>query len=93
MRLYGWTPEEAVGAYIHEFLSTTFPRPWKRLSGSFCVRGSGGENWCIKLVRDGSLRWQAGGRCCVIPRGLERKSRVNTDITEQKRTQGVADCA
>ncbi len=30
VRLYGWTSGEALGAYIHDFLRTRFPRPLER---------------------------------------------------------------
>lgn len=88
MRLYGWTPEEAVGAYIHEFLSTTFPRPLEEIKREFLREGF----WRGELVhktRAGRIitvasRWTLLRDSSGTPSGsLE----LNTDITEQKRTQ------
>ncbi|MBS0171254.1 MAG: PAS domain S-box protein [Nitrospira sp.] len=88
MRLYGWRPEEALGAYIHEFLSTIFPRPLEEIKREFLQEGF----WRGELVhttRAGrtitvSSRWTLLHDSSGTPSGsLE----LNTDITEQKRTQ------
>lgn len=88
VRLYGWRPEEAVGAYIHEFLSTVFPRPLEEIKREFLQEGFWrGE--LIHTTRAGrtitvSSRWTLLHDSSGTPSGsLE----LNTDITEQKRTQ------
>ncbi|CAE6691870.1 MAG: PAS domain S-box protein [Nitrospira sp.] len=88
VRLYGWTSGEALGAYIHEFLHTTFPCPLEEIKREFLQAGL----WRGELVhrtRAGrtitvSSRWTLLRDSSGVPSGsLE----LNTDITEQKRTQ------
>lgn len=88
VRLYGWSAEEALGAYIHDFLSTTFPLPLEEIKQKFLEQGL----WRGELVhktRAGreitvSSRWTLLRDAAGMPSGsLE----LNTDITEQKRAQ------
>ena len=88
VRLYGWSAEEALGAYIHDFLSTTFPLPLEEVKHKFLEQGL----WRGELVhktRAGreitvSSRWTLLRDAAGMPSGsLE----LNTDITEQKRAQ------
>lgn len=89
-RLYGWTSGEALGAYIHGFLHTTFPCPLEEIKREFLQAGF----WRGELVhrtRAGrtitvSSRWTLLRDSSGVPSGsLE----LNTDITEQKRTQAA----
>lgn len=88
MRLYGWTSREAHGAYIHDFLSTTFPQPLAEIKQVLLDKGY----WAGELVhttREGnritvSSRWTLLKSSDGQPNGsLE----LNTDITDQKRAQ------
>ncbi len=88
VRLYGWRAEEALGAYIHNFLSTTFPLPLEDIKREFLEKGF----WRGELVhktRAGraitvSSRWTLLRDSAGVPSGsLE----LNTDITEQKQAQ------
>ncbi len=88
VRLYGWRAEEALGAYIHNFLSTTFPFPLEDIKREFLEKGF----WRGELVhktRVGraitvSSRWTLLRDSAGEPSGsLE----LNTDITEQKQAQ------
>lgn len=90
VRLYGWGPEEALGAVIHEFLDTTFPCPLEEIKREFLQQGF----WRGELIhhtRAGrtitvSSRWTLLRDASGAPSGsLE----LNTDITEQKRTQAA----
>ncbi len=84
-RLYGWSSEEAVGAYIHDFLQTVFPKPLEEVRKEFLATGF----WTGELrhrTRKGhmiivSSRWTLLRDLTGIPTGsLE----LNTDITERK---------
>ena len=88
MRLYGWSSREAMGAYIHDFLRTRFPRPLEQVIQEFLSAGF----WSGELVhttRGGDVitvasRWTLLRDGRGVPSGsLE----LNTDITEQKRGQ------
>jgi two-component system sensor histidine kinase UhpB len=88
VRLYGWSSEEALGAYIHDFLKTIFPRPLAEIKHELLVKGF----WTGVLIhstRDGatitvSSRWTLLRDSSGVPHGsLE----LNTDITEQKRAE------
>ena len=88
VRLYGWSVNEALGTYIHDFLSTSFPLPLEDIKREFLQKGL----WRGELVhttRDGkaitvSSRWTLLRDSLGVPSGsLE----LNTDITEQKRAQ------
>lgn len=88
VRLYGWSPKEALGSYIHDFLNTRFPFPLEDIKREFLRKGF----WRGELVhttREGktiivSSRWTLLRDSGGVPSGsLE----MNTDITEQKRTQ------
>jgi two-component system sensor histidine kinase UhpB len=88
VRLYGWRGEEALGAYIHDFLSTSFPLPLEDIKREFLQNGF----WRGELVhktRAGkaitvSSRWTLLRDSSGMPSGsLE----LNTDITEQKQAQ------
>jgi two-component system sensor histidine kinase UhpB len=88
MRLYGWTSQEAHGAYIHEFLSTTFPQPLTDIKQILLEKG----HWAGELThttRGGnritvSSRWTLLKGSDGLPSGsLE----LNTDITDQKQAQ------
>ena len=88
VRLYGWSSKEALGAYVHDFLKTRFPRPLEDIKREFLSEGF----WSGELVhttREGSVisvasRWTLLRDGRGIPSGsLE----LNTDITEQKRAQ------
>ncbi|MBA2485144.1 MAG: PAS domain S-box protein [Nitrospira sp.] len=88
VRLYGWTSGEALGAYIHDFLRTRFPRPLEQVIREFLSAGF----WSGELVhttRGGDVitvasRWTLLRDGRGVPSGsLE----LNTDITEQKRAQ------
>lgn len=88
VRLYGWRGEEALGAYIHDFLSTSFPLPLEDIKREFLQKGF----WRGELVhktRAGraitvSSRWTLLRDSGGVPTGsLE----LNTDITEQKQAQ------
>lgn len=48
VRLYGWTAEEALGAYTHDFLSTNFPLPSEDIKKKFLEQGL----WRGKLVHE-----------------------------------------
>ena len=84
-RLYGWSSEEAVGAYIHYFLQTVFPKPLQEVRKEFLATGF----WTGELrhrTRNGhmiivSSRWTLLRDLTGTPTGsLE----LNTDITERK---------
>ncbi len=88
VRLYGWPAEEALGAYSHDLLSTTFPFPLEDIKQTFLEQGL----WRGELVhktRSGreitvSSRWTLLRDAAGMPSGsLE----LNTDITEQQRAQ------
>lgn len=88
VRLYGWSSQEALGAYIHDFLKTVFPRPLEEIINELLIKGF----WTGELVhttRHGtkitvSSRWTLLRDSSGIPNGsLE----LNTDITEQKKAQ------
>lgn len=88
VRLYGWRAEEALGAYIHSFLSTTFPLPLEDIKREFLEKGFWrGE--LVHITRAGkaitvSSRWTLLRDSAGVPSGsLE----LNTDITEQKQAQ------
>ncbi len=88
VRLYGWTAEAALGAYIHHFLRTRFPRPLEEIKQLF-LEGGFWTGELIHTTRDGrtitvSSRWTLLRDSQGRPTGsLE----LNTDITEQKRAQ------
>ena len=88
VRLYGWSANEALGAYIHDFLSTQFPLPLEEIKREFLRNGF----WSGELrhtTRAGaaitvSSRWTLLRDSAGVPSGsLE----MNTDITEQQRAQ------
>jgi PAS domain S-box len=88
VRLYGWSTREALGAYIHDFLKTSFSLPLEEIKRKFLKKGF----WSGELVhttRDEktitvSSRWTLLRDSRGVPSGsLE----MNTDITEQKRAQ------
>lgn len=88
VRLYGWTAQEALGAYIHDFLQTVFPQPLAEIRKTFLSRGFwSGE--LLHTTRDGgkisvSSRWTL----LKDPNGQPSGSlELNTDITQQKLTQ------
>ena len=88
VRLYGWSSREALGAYVHDFLRTRFPRPLEHIKREFLSEGF----WSGELVhttREGNAitvasRWTLLRDGRGVPSGsLE----LNTDVTEQKRAQ------
>ena len=88
VRLYGWSSREADGAYIHDFLQTVFPKPLAEIRKTFLSQGFwSGE--LLHTTRKGehisvSSRWTLLKDSNGEPSGsLE----LNTDITQQKRTQ------
>lgn len=94
VRLYGWTSEEADGAYIHDFLKTEFPQPLEEIKKIFLAQGY----WTGELLhttRSGdritvSSRWTLLNNSHGVPRAsLE----LNTDITEQKQAQEALQAA
>lgn len=88
VRLYGWSSQEALGAYIHEFLKTVFPRPLAEIKQELLLKGF----WTGELVhttRDGakiivSSRWTLLRDSHGVP---NKSLELNTDITEQKRVE------
>lgn len=94
VRLYGWSNQEALGAYVHDFLKTVFPRPLTEIKRELLLKGF----WTGVLVhttRRGekitvSSRWTLLRDSNGIPHGsLE----LNTDITEQKRAEDALKAA
>lgn len=88
VRLYGWTSKEAAGAYIHDFLKTTFPQPLADIKKTFLAKGY----WAGELLHT----TRNGQRITVSSRWTLLKTsdgaasaslELNTDITEQKRAQ------
>jgi two-component system sensor histidine kinase UhpB len=88
VRLYGWSSQEALGSYIHDFLKTVFPRPLTEIKRELLVKGF----WTgvlVHMTRHGekitvSSRWTLLRDSSGVPHGsLE----LNTDITEQKRAE------
>ena len=83
-----WSQKEALGAYIHDFQKTVFPRPLAEIKTHLLVNGYwNGE--LIHTTKSGaritvSSRWTLLRDSNGVPNGsLE----LNTDITEQKRAQ------
>jgi len=74
VRLYGWSSDEALGAYIHDFLKTVFPRPLAAIKQELLVKGF----WTGELVhtnRDGakitvSSRWTLLRDSHGVPHGV-----------------------
>ena len=87
-RLYGWSSGEAVGAYVHEFLRTVFPKPLEEVRKEFLATGFW-QGELVHTTRRGdtitvSSRWTLLHDSNNVPTGsLE----LNTDITEQKRAE------
>ncbi len=88
VRLYGWSSKEAAGAYIHDFLKTTFPQPLAEIKKTFLANGY----WAGELLhttRNGQ-RITVSSRWTLLKNteGVASASlELNTDITEQKRAQ------
>lgn len=94
VRLYGWSNKEALGAYIHKFLHTKFPRPLPEVKRKFLANGFwNGE--LVHTTKTGkritvSSRWTLLRDANGVPEGsLE----LNTDITTQKHAQAVLEAA
>lgn len=94
VRLYGWSSREALGAYIHEFLKTKFPRPLPEVIRKFLAKGYwNGE--LVHTTKTGkritvSSRWTLLRDAKGVPEGsLE----LNTDITTQKHAQEALEAA
>ncbi|MET0515627.1 MAG: PAS domain S-box protein [Nitrospiraceae bacterium] len=93
-RLYGWSSEEAVGAYIHDFLRTVFPKPLEEVRKEFLATGFW-QGELVHTTRQGrtitvSSRWTLLHDSRTVPTGsLE----LNTDITERKRAEGALKAA
>ena len=87
-RLYGWSSEEAVGVYIHDFLRTVFPKPFEEVRKEFLATGFW-QGELVHTTRQGrtitvSSRWTLLHDSKNVPTGsLE----LNTDITERKRAE------
>ena len=87
-RLYGWSSEEAVGVYIHDFLRTVFPKPLEEVRKEFLATGFW-QGELVHTTRQGrtitvSSRWTLLHDSKNVPTGsLE----LNTDITERKRAE------
>ena len=88
VRLYGWSSEEAVGAYIHDFLHTVFPKPLEEVRKEFLGTGFW-QGELIHRTRGGhtiivSSRWTLLRDLTGAPTGsLE----LNTDITKRKQAE------
>jgi PAS domain S-box-containing protein len=88
VRLYGWSSQEALGAYIHDFLKTVFPRPLTEIKQELLAKGF----WAGELIhttKDGakitvSSRWTLLRDSHGVP---NKSLELNTDITEQKRAE------
>ena len=87
-RLYGWSRAEALGAVIHELLTTIYPQPRQKIVAQLRRSGS----WQGELEH----RKKNGSALSVASLWVARRSddnsiqsvlQNNTDITELKRTQ------
>lgn len=87
-RLYGWSKEEAVGQYVHTFLSTEFPSPLKEVLKK-CIRKGHWEGVLIHTKRDGTLV-TVSSRWTLQRDGQGKPSaflEINNDITETVRAK------
>jgi len=87
-QLYGWSRKEAVGKYVHTFLQTVFPQPFKEVRKLFLKNGF----WNGVLIHQN----RAGRKVYVDSRWtLDRDEsgkaqaylEINNDITERKLTE------
>ncbi|MGA2225254.1 MAG: PAS domain S-box protein [Syntrophobacteraceae bacterium] len=84
-KLYGYSPEEAVGQVTHDLLKTIFPEPWPQIEATLREQ----KFW------EGELKHQTSEEQEIIVSarlqlvrgsdGVERVLETNRDITEQKR--------
>jgi PAS domain S-box-containing protein len=87
-RLYGWKKNEAMGQYVHTFLNTVFPEPFKNVKKKFLKTGYW-EGELHHIKRDGTpvvvaSRW-------TLQKNTHGKNvaylEINNDITRLKKAE------
>ena len=87
-RLYGWSPEEAIGQHVHTLLQTIFPLPLEEIKTT-CLRDHHWQGELIHNRRNGppmtvdsrwTLQYDANGKAAAF---LE----INNDVTERRRVE------
>lgn len=88
---YGWKEQEAVGQISHALLKTVFPKPLDEIESELLRKGS----WEGRLVHTTKLgvRMSVASHWVLQPTAVEGSFcviEINNDITEQLKTEAVA---
>jgi PAS domain S-box-containing protein len=87
-RLYGWSHQEVMGQYIHDFLQTQFPQPLSQIM-DHCLREGHWRGELVHTRRDGTeivveSRW-------TLQRDVQNHPvailELNTDISDRKQAE------
>jgi PAS domain S-box-containing protein len=87
-RLYGWTKQEVLGQFVHEFLQTEFPKPLEEIRNAFLRQGYW-QGELLHTKRDGTQvtvesRWTLQQDDQGQPSAILE---INNDITQRKRAE------